>query len=127
MRMHSRCVFGDVFGSTSASARDWCRTRCAPSPRTGQGVLVYLHETGPGFRIERDDAGRRGCSATGAISCTTRAKTASGSCSTSTGSARRFSPIWGCTRSGLLTNHPRKIVALEGFGIEVVDQLPVGH
>jgi 3,4-dihydroxy 2-butanone 4-phosphate synthase/GTP cyclohydrolase II len=25
----------------------------------------------------------------------------------------------------LLTNHPRKIVALEGFGIEVVDQIPV--
>jgi 3,4-dihydroxy 2-butanone 4-phosphate synthase/GTP cyclohydrolase II len=27
----------------------------------------------------------------------------------------------------LLTNHPRKIVALEGFGIEVVDQIPLGH
>ena len=26
----------------------------------------------------------------------------------------------------LLTNHPRKIVALEGFGIEIVDQVPVG-
>jgi 3,4-dihydroxy 2-butanone 4-phosphate synthase/GTP cyclohydrolase II len=27
----------------------------------------------------------------------------------------------------LLTNHPRKIVALEGFGIEIVDQVPVQH
>jgi 3,4-dihydroxy 2-butanone 4-phosphate synthase/GTP cyclohydrolase II len=27
----------------------------------------------------------------------------------------------------LLTNHPRKIVALEGFGIEIVDQVPVEH
>jgi len=27
----------------------------------------------------------------------------------------------------LLTNHPRKIVALEGFGIQVVDQVPVEH
>jgi 3,4-dihydroxy 2-butanone 4-phosphate synthase / GTP cyclohydrolase II len=27
----------------------------------------------------------------------------------------------------LLTNHPRKIVALEGFGIEIVDQIPVGR
>jgi len=26
----------------------------------------------------------------------------------------------------LLTNHPRRIVALEGFGIEIVDQVPVG-
>jgi GTP cyclohydrolase II len=26
----------------------------------------------------------------------------------------------------LLTNHPRKIVALEGFGIEIVDQIPIG-
>ena len=26
----------------------------------------------------------------------------------------------------LLTNHPRRIVALEGFGIEIVDQIPVG-
>jgi 3,4-dihydroxy 2-butanone 4-phosphate synthase / GTP cyclohydrolase II len=27
----------------------------------------------------------------------------------------------------LLTNHPRKIVALEGFGIEIVEQIPLGH
>jgi GTP cyclohydrolase II len=27
----------------------------------------------------------------------------------------------------LLTNHPRKIVALEGFGIEIADQVPVEH
>ena len=42
---------------------------------------------------------RRGCSATGATSCITRAKTASGSYSTSTASARRSSPTWACTRS----------------------------
>ena len=32
----------------------------------------------------------------------------------------------GLTTIRLLTNHPRKIVALEGFGIEIVDQVPVG-
>ena len=38
--------------------------------------------------------------------------------------ARRFCPIWDC-KIRLLTNHPRKIVGLEGFGIEIVEQVPV--
>ena len=50
VRMHSRCMFGDVFASTTC---DCARlVRCSPQAiaQAGEGVLVYLHGTGPGFR-----------------------------------------------------------------------------
>ena len=52
VRMHSRCVFGDVFAPRTASAASWCENSLRAIAEEGQGVLVYLHETGPGFRIE---------------------------------------------------------------------------
>ncbi len=84
-------------------------------------MLVYLHETGPGFR--------RGAAARllshGREFMHYQGRPGSGSCSTSTASARRSSRDLGLHTIRLLTNHPRKIVALEGFGIEVVDQIPI--
>ena len=57
VRMHSRCVFGDVFGSTGCECAQLVRNSLKQIAEAGQGVLVYLHETGPGFRMERDEAG----------------------------------------------------------------------
>jgi 3,4-dihydroxy 2-butanone 4-phosphate synthase/GTP cyclohydrolase II len=86
----------------------------------GAGVLVYLHGTGPGFRIEqgamvshrrdfmhyKGDAGQRQLQHEHGLG------------------AQILSDL-GLHTIRLLTNHPRKVVALEGFGIEVVDQVPI--
>ena len=90
VRMHSRCVYGDVFGSTDCECGRLVRDSMRAIAEEGRGVLVYLHETGPGFRIERDRGASRAWSRTAAISCITRARPGSGNCSTSTASARRF-------------------------------------
>ena len=101
VRMHSRCMYGDVFGSTACDcAPVGARIRCARIAEEGTGVLVYLHETGPGFRSNATVRERRVWSRTAGISCTTKARPASGNCSTSTASARRSCPTWGCTPSG---------------------------
>src|SRR5215831_16586307 len=57
VRMHSRCLYGDVFGSTACDCRRLVRDALRTIAEEGRGVLVYLHETGPGFRIERDAQG----------------------------------------------------------------------
>jgi 3,4-dihydroxy 2-butanone 4-phosphate synthase/GTP cyclohydrolase II len=126
VRMHSRCVFGDVFGSTACDCARLIPSSLRMIADEGRGVLVYLHETGPGFRVEsgrsgdprmvshtRDfmhytgDAGRRLLQHEHGIG------------------AQILSDL-GLHTIRLLTNHPRKIVALEGFGIEIVEQVPFG-
>ena len=121
VRMHSRCLYGDVFGSTGCECARLVRDSLAAIAREGRGVLVYLHETGPGFRIDgsrmvshsreflhyQGEAGQRQLQHEHGIG------------------AQILSDL-GLHTIRLLTNHPRKIVALEGFGIEIVDQMPVG-
>src|SRR5271157_2980112 len=53
VRMHSRCMYGDVFGSTDCDCHRLVRDSLRRIAEEGAGVLVYLHGTGPGFRMER--------------------------------------------------------------------------
>src|SRR3954462_1547460 len=53
VRMHSRCLYGDVFGSRDCECGRLVRDSLSAIAEEGRGVLVYLHETGPGFRVER--------------------------------------------------------------------------
>src|SRR5437763_5116075 len=52
VRMHSRCVFGDVFRSNQCDCARLVQNSLRAIAEEGQGVLVYLHETGPGFRMD---------------------------------------------------------------------------
>ena len=116
VRMHSRCVYGDVFGSTLCDCGRLMRGALGAIAKEGAGVLVYLHETGPGFRIERDPDGIRRMAAHGRELHPLQHEHGLG--------AQILSDL-GLHTIRLLTNHPRKVVALEGFGIEIVDQIAV--
>src|SRR5256885_2157913 len=54
VRMHSRCMFGDVFASTTCDCARLVRRSMQAIAEAGEGVLVYLHGTGIGFRIGRE-------------------------------------------------------------------------
>src|SRR5690349_24914580 len=58
VRMHSRCIYGDVFGSSACSCGRLVRDSLRRIAEEGHGVLVYLHESGPALRVERDAAGQ---------------------------------------------------------------------
>jgi 3,4-dihydroxy 2-butanone 4-phosphate synthase/GTP cyclohydrolase II len=128
VRMHSRCVYGDVFGSTQCDCGRLLRGALRAIDEEGAGVLVYLHETGPGFRIDRDEDGAQSDLRNGALHAARRIAP----------HGRELHPLQhehgigaqilsdlGLHTIRLLTNHPRKVVALEGFGIEIVDQIAV--
>ena len=50
VRMHSHCTYGDVFGSVECQCQRVLRKSLELIAAEGAGVLVYLHQTGPGFR-----------------------------------------------------------------------------
>jgi 3,4-dihydroxy 2-butanone 4-phosphate synthase/GTP cyclohydrolase II len=125
VRMHSRCVYGDVFGSTACECSRLVRESLRRIALAGHGVLVYLHETGPGFRVERGPLGEFRILSHGRDFLHYKGETGQGQPQHEHGIGAQILSDLGLHTIRLLTNHPRKIVALEGFGIEVVEQIPV--
>jgi 3,4-dihydroxy 2-butanone 4-phosphate synthase / GTP cyclohydrolase II len=127
VRMHTRCVLGDVFGSTGCECGRLVNQSLRMIAEEGLGVLVYLHESGPGFRLEPD------VSLSGGPRLTSHGREflhyqgvdGQRQLQHEHGIGAQILSDLGLHRIRLLTNHPRKIVALEGFGIEIVDQIPV--
>jgi len=125
VRMHSRCLFGDVFASTSCDCALLVRGALRRIAGEGAGVLVYLHETGPGFRIEREPYGQPRMVSHGRDFMHYKGEAGQRQLQHEHGIGAQILSDLGLHTIRLLTNHPRKIVALEGFGIEIVEQTPV--
>lgn len=128
VRMHSRCTYGDVFGSVECDCRRVLQNAMERIVKAGAGVVVYLHQTGPGIRqIAPDEAG-------GLPRLISHSREHHHSATPvgqhlayhETGIGAQILSDLGLKRITLLTNHPKKVVGLEGFGIEIGDQLPVG-
>src|SRR5579883_2278395 len=125
VRMHSRCIYGDVFGSALCACGRLVRESLRRIAQEGCGVLVYLHESGPGFRVERDAAGQNRLTSHGREFMHYTGADGQRQLQHDHGIGAQILSDLGLHTIRLLTNHPRKIVALEGFGIEVVDQIPI--
>ncbi|MBI1790011.1 MAG: 3,4-dihydroxy-2-butanone-4-phosphate synthase [Acidobacteria bacterium] len=117
VRMHSHCVYGDVFGSTRCDCQRLIRGSLHEIAREGFGALVYLHQTGPGLRVYTDETG------TARLGSAHRLDVPPTQHESGIG-AQILSDL-GLHTIRLLTNHPRRVVALEGFGIEIVSQAPI--
>ncbi len=126
VRMHSRCLWGDVFESSDCECGRLVRSSLRAIAEEGAGVLVYLHENGPGFRVIEDAGPPRLTSHSREFMHYTGAD-GQRQLQHEHGIGAQILSDLGLHTIRLLTNHPRKIVALEGFGIEIVDQIPIGH
>jgi 3,4-dihydroxy 2-butanone 4-phosphate synthase/GTP cyclohydrolase II len=125
VRMHSHCVYGDVFGSRFCDCQTLVRESLRKIAEAGVGVLVYLHQTGPGFRMEKDEQGVNRMVSHGRDFMHYKDPAGQRQFQHESGIGAQILSDLGLHTIRLLTNHPRKIVALEGFGIEIVDQVPV--
>jgi 3,4-dihydroxy 2-butanone 4-phosphate synthase / GTP cyclohydrolase II len=125
VRMHARCLAGDVFGATTCECGELVRASLRAIAAEGAGVLVYLHETGPGFRLERDRLGQDRILTHDPDSTHYKGEAGQRQLQHEHGTGAQILSDLGLHTIRLLTNHPRRIVALEGFGIQVVDQVPI--
>ena len=126
VRMHSRCMFGDVFASTSCDCSRLVRDSMSAIAVEGEGVLVYLHGTGPGFRVVREGFDPPRLASHDRDFTYYKGEAGQRLLQHEHGIGAQILSDLGLHTIRLLTNHPRRIVALEGFGIEIVEQVPVG-
>jgi 3,4-dihydroxy 2-butanone 4-phosphate synthase/GTP cyclohydrolase II len=125
VRMHSRCLYGDVFASTACDCHRIIRASLERISQEGCGVLVYLHQTGPGIRIEgrEGEVGRLETHSRDSARYATR--DGQRLLQYEVGIGAQILSDLGLHTIRLLTNHPRRIAGLEGFGIRVVEQVAV--
>ncbi|MEZ5355742.1 MAG: 3,4-dihydroxy-2-butanone-4-phosphate synthase [Bryobacteraceae bacterium] len=121
VRMHSHCAYGDIFGSTECECGRTLRAALGRIAEEGSGALVYLHQTGLGLSLNN---GRLVSHSREFMHYTS--PEGQRQLQHEVGIGAQILADLGLHRIRLLTNHPRKIVALEGYGIEIGDQVPVG-
>jgi 3,4-dihydroxy 2-butanone 4-phosphate synthase / GTP cyclohydrolase II len=123
VRMHAHCLMGDVFGSTACDCHASVEGSMRAIAQAQRGALIYLHQTSKGFSAEkiadktllsfhRD----RRLPALPESERKTQREIGIG--------AQILSDL-GLSRIRLLTNHPRRVAALEGFGIEIIEHVPI--
>jgi 3,4-dihydroxy 2-butanone 4-phosphate synthase/GTP cyclohydrolase II len=123
VRMHAHCLMGDVFGSTGCECHATLQGSLQRIAQEGRGALIYLHQTSQGFSKEK--VGERtaltfhkGRKLPALLENERQTQREIGI------GAQILSDL-NLRRIRLLTNRPKKVAALEGFGIEIVDQVGV--
>jgi 3,4-dihydroxy 2-butanone 4-phosphate synthase/GTP cyclohydrolase II len=123
VRMHSHCLMGDVFGAAGCECRTVIDASMRRIAQEGRGALIYLHSTSKGYSVER-----LGEEMTIQFHHEQRLPTLPESqrrTQREIGIGAQILSDLNLKRIRILTNHPRKVAGLEGFGIEIVEQVPV--
>jgi 3,4-dihydroxy 2-butanone 4-phosphate synthase/GTP cyclohydrolase II len=126
VRVHTHCLGGNVFGSTACDCRATVDASLREIARAGVGALIYLHHTQRGFNIDRSTHPARLC-----IHRTGRGAEAESLGAPDqrilrqVGLGGQIISDLGIRKIRLLTNHPRHVPALQGFGIEIVERVPI--
>ncbi|HJR63568.1 MAG TPA: bifunctional 3,4-dihydroxy-2-butanone-4-phosphate synthase/GTP cyclohydrolase II [Gemmatimonadaceae bacterium] len=124
VRMHSKCLTGDVFGSTRCDCGFQLYTAMGMIAEEGRGVVVYLDQEGRGIGLlnkikayELQDAGADTVEANEQLGFKPDLR--------NYGIGAQILLDLGLRSIRPMTNNPRKLVGLEGYGLRLVERVPL--
>ncbi|MEA1968882.1 MAG: bifunctional 3,4-dihydroxy-2-butanone-4-phosphate synthase/GTP cyclohydrolase II [Thermodesulfobacteriota bacterium] len=124
VRVHSECMTGDIFASLRCDCGDQLHKAMEMIEKEGSGVLLYLRQEGRGIglvnKLKAYEFQRQGLDTVEA-----NEKLGFGADMRDYGIGAQMLVDLGVGKMRLMTNNPTKMVGLEGYGLSVVEQVPI--